>query len=191
MGETEELCGIVDALGSYYRLCLSKGREIITIEEEINIVRNYLKIQQTRFKDIFSVRYELDERCGNYKILKLILQPLVENALHHGVRAKGEHGTILIKSEHLGDCIHLTVEDDGAGMSEEDLKKILNSNIGSESSSFGLRGTIERLRIFYGSENAVSIKSTAGVGTRIVITVPVLPEEGEKGNGYAEGSDRR
>lgn len=183
MGKSEEVCSIVDALGGYYRLCLSKGREIITIGEEIDIVRNYLKIQQVRFGDLFTVYYDLDEACTGCRILKLVLQPLVENSLYHGIRAKGEQGSIRISTRAEGERIHLTVEDDGTGISEEDLEKILNSRIGTDSSSFGLRGTIERLRIYYGMEDAFRIESDPGKGTRITITIPMTGQDKEESHG--------
>ena len=184
MGKTQEVCDIVDALGGYYRLSLSKGSEIVTISEEIDIVKNYLKIQQARFADMFSVQYDLDERCANYKILKLVLQPLVENSFYHGIRPKGEYGTIIISTRLMEDCIRLTVEDDGTGMTEEDLHKILDSKIGRDNnSSFGLRGTIERLRIFYGNDDGFKIESKAGVGTKVTISIPVSPNGEGEGHG--------
>ena len=181
MGKTEEVCDIVDALAGYYRLSLSKGREVITIGDEIDIVRNYLKIQQLRFGNLFSVYYDLDSRCSNHKILKLVLQPLVENALYHGIRGKGEHGLITITSEYLGNCIKLIVEDDGTGIADDELQKILNGRVGGE--SFGLRGTIERLRIFYGNDDAVEIDSAEGIGTKITIYIPVTAENTEASYG--------
>lgn len=182
MGETEAACDVVDALGSYYRISLSKGKEVITVKEEIEIVRNYLNIQKIRYADLFSVEYKLDERANNFRILKLVLQPLVENALYHGIRVKGEHGTICIETEYLEEFIRIKVEDDGVGMSEECIARIFNeSNYEGDTgvSSFGLRGTIERLRIFYGSDDCFDIESEVGAGTKITILIPVTAENGE------------
>ncbi len=179
MEETEAACDIVDALGSYYRLSLSKGKEVITISEEIDIVRNYLNIQQIRYANLFSVQYKLDERAGSFKILKLILQPLVENALYHGIRVKGERGTISIETEYLQDFIRIKVEDDGVGMSKECIRRILDDSTDTGVLSFGLRGTIERLRIFYSSDDCFSIESVIGSGTKITILIPVNGENGE------------
>lgn len=180
MEETEAACDVVDALGSYYRLSLSKGKEVITINEEIDIVKNYLNIQQIRYADLFSVHYKLDERAGSFRILKLILQPLVENALYHGIRVKGEHGTISIETEYLQDFIRIKVEDDGVGMSEECIRRILDDSTDTGVSSFGLRGTIERLRIFYASDDCFRIESVIGSGTKITILIPVNGENGEE-----------
>ncbi len=180
MEETEAACNIVDALGSYYRISLSKGKEVITIGEEIEMVRNYLKIQQVRYADLFSAHYKLDERASSYKILKLVLQPLVENALYHGIRVKGEYGAITIETKYMQDHIQITVEDDGAGMSEEDIHRILDGNTDARDASFGLRGTIERLRIFYGVEDCFRIESVVGFGTKITIVIPIKDANGEE-----------
>lgn len=183
MEETEAACNVVDALGSYYRLSLSKGKEVITIDEEIEMVKNYLKIQQVRYSDLFSAYYKLDERAGRYKILKLVLQPLVENALYHGIRAKGEYGVITIETKFLQDHIQIIVEDDGVGMLEEDIHRILHGSKDLGTSGFGLRGTIERLRIFYGVDDCFRIESIKGSGTRITIFIPIENLSGEVNNG--------
>lgn len=183
MEETEAACNIVDALGSYYRLSLSKGKEVITISEEIEMVQNYLKIQQVRYADMFSVHYKLDDRAGSYKILKLVLQPLVENALYHGIRNKGEYGAITIETKYMQEHIQITVEDDGVGMSEEDIRRILDGNTDAGDVSFGLRGTIERLRIFYGVEDCFRIESVIGIGTKITILIPVKDADGGEKHG--------
>lgn len=176
-GRIEEVCDVVDALGSYYRLSLSKGKEVITIGEEVEMVKNYLQIQKVRYENMFSAEFDIDESCKKYKILKLVLQPLAENALYHGIRARGGNGTIKISARYLNNHIEITVEDDGLGMNDEDIRKIIESDIGTGSGSFGLRGTIERLRIFYGVEDCFKIVSRRGVGTKITISVPVLKAE--------------
>lgn len=179
MEETEAACNVVDALGSYYRLSLSKGKEVVTIDEEIEIVKNYLKIQQVRYTDLFSVCYKLDAHAGRYKILKLVIQPLVENALYHGIRAKGEYGVITIETRHMQNHIQITVEDDGVGMSEEDICRVLEGSTDTGVAGFGLRGTIERLRIFYGLDDCFRIESVIGLGTKITISIPVEDTNGE------------
>lgn len=183
MDEKEAACDVVGALGNYYRLSLSKGKEIITIDEEIEMVKNYLKIQQVRYADLFSVHYKLDEQAGSYMILKLVLQPLVENALYHGIRAKGEFGTINIETRYMGDYIQITVEDDGIGMTEEDVRLIMDGNTDKGRAGFGLRGTIERLRIFYGVDDCFRIESAKGCGTKISIFIPIKDVNGDGKNG--------
>ncbi len=178
MGEVTSVCNLVDALGSYYRISLSKGKEVITIGEEIDMVKNYLLIQKMRYPELFTVSFTIDEKCNKYKILKLVLQPLVENALYHGIRNKVGGGTIAIRTDHLNDHIRITVEDDGVGMSEEFIKSMLENSIGSID-SFGLRGTIERLRIFYGMDNCFQIESKVDLGTKITLLIPITKENGE------------
>ncbi len=171
-GKNEEVYTMMKALGSYYRTSLNKGKEIISIKEEIETVKNYLTIQKMRYGDTFSVDFDIDERVYGYKILKLILQPIAENALYHGIRRKGENGSIWISAKHKGEYVHLLVEDDGVGMGKETIDKILNGAIGGKVPGFGIRGTVERLRIFYGVQGIFTIESKEGYGTKVTITIP-------------------
>lgn len=179
MGETTSVCDLVEALGNYYRISLSKGKEVITIGQEIVMVKNYLKIQKMRYPDLFEAHFIIDEKCNSYKILKLVLQPLVENSLYHGLRNKAGGGAITLKTQHLADRIRITIEDDGIGMSQEYIEQILGDNTGATDTSFGLKGTIERLSIFYGNEDCFQIESDVGRGTRITILIPVDNGNGE------------
>ncbi|MCX7708504.1 MAG: sensor histidine kinase [Clostridia bacterium] len=179
LGRNEDVFNVMRALGSYYRTSLSKGSEVITIGEEIEVVKNYLTIQKIRYGDIFSVEYEIDEAIIKNKILKLVLQPLVENALYHGIKHKGEKGLITVRALRGSEITILEVEDDGIGMSEEEIQQIFEIRNDSQKISFGLRGTIERLRIFYGVEDIFTIESKKGSGTKIRITIPA---EGENEN---------
>ncbi|QGQ97719.1 HAMP domain-containing protein [Paenibacillus psychroresistens] len=177
----EDVCQLTDALGSYYRTSLSNGKEIITIKEEIELVKNYLIIQKIRYGEMFSVTYDIDGRVVNNKILKLVLQPLAENALYHGIKAMGEPGSIKISAKYDNHSIRLIVEDDGVGMSTEKITNLLGKGNESTNDSFGIRGTIERLRIFYGQEDLFRIESKPGSGTKVTITIPfnVHDNEGE------------
>ncbi|RII36601.1 sensor histidine kinase [Clostridium chromiireducens] len=176
-GCNKEVSYLVEALGNYYRTSVSKGKEIITIREEVEMVKNYLKIQKVRYPDLFEMEYTIESNCFEYKIPKLILQPLAENALYHGIRAKGKNGTIKI-SAHKGEgIVILSVEDDGAGMSEEQIEDILISKDRGIEESFGLRGTFERIRIFYGNDNAYKIESKLGEGTKIVLFIEAEEKE--------------
>lgn len=175
-GRTDDVYTVMKALGRFYRTSLSKGKEVVTIEEEINTLKNYLIIQNIRYNGLFTIFYDIDESAGKYKILRLTLQPLVENSLHHGMKNYTEHGTISISAKLLADCVRIEIEDDGIGIEKEYLKSILNRNLNDESSSFGLRGTIERLRIFYGIDNVVEIDSEPGRGTKIIINIPKQEE---------------
>ena len=159
---------------------------MIPIREEIEIVKNYLTIQKVRFPGLFDDEYDIDDGIEDIKIVKLILQPLVENSLYHGIRPKGESGRITVKAKRTGSEIVLSVEDDGVGMNAEELRKVIGSGLEANTSSFGLRGTIERLKIFYGNDNIYEISSIKGQGTKINITIP-LEQVDEYGSGFTEG----
>lgn len=171
MGKNDQVYKVMKFLGSYYRVSLSKGSEVISIKDEVEVVRNYASIQQVRYGDIFDIHYDIDDRANNYKIPKLVLQPLVENALYHGIKPKGEKGNITIHVKYLGDFIELSVEDDGVGMDKGTIEQILNNEVKDEIKSFGLKGTIERLKIFYGINNPVTIESSEN-GTKVIIRIP-------------------
>jgi two-component system, sensor histidine kinase YesM len=178
-GKSDEVYEAIEALGSYYRTSLSKGSEVISIREEIEIVKNYLTLQKFRYGDTFDVNYEIDERVYEYKILKLVLQPLVENALYHGIKPKGEKGNIIVTTKFEDDLIKISVADDGIGMTDEELAKIIDGSLDNNNLSFGLRGTIERLKIFYGISDVYSIESRKRYGTRVTLKIPII-EGGKK-----------
>lgn len=175
-GRNEDVYKALKALGSYYRTSLSRGSEIITIGEEIDVVRNYLTIQHLRYGNIFTESYDIDERATKYKILRLVLQPLVENALYHGIKLKGESGNIHIAAKYYENLILLSIEDDGIGMSEEEIDRITHGKYNDTKVSYGLKGTIERLRIFYGEGDLVTIDSRKYHGTKISISIPIKKE---------------
>ncbi|MEN8907487.1 MAG: sensor histidine kinase [Clostridiales bacterium] len=176
LGRTKDVCEMIDSLGYYYRKSLSNGNEIITLNEEFQIVKNYLKIQEMRYGDKLSTKFELDKRCNDYQIPKLVLQPLVENAIYHGVRLKSKKGLILIKSVKESCIIRIEIEDNGIGMSKEMIDKILFNNKEFNNSGFGIIGTIKRLKIFYSEDNCFKIESEKNIGTKITIMIPILKE---------------
>lgn len=178
-GNTEEVSSLIEALGGYYRTSLSKGNEVITIKEEILMVKNYIKIQQVRYVDSFLAHFDLDESCSRYKILKLVLQPLVENAIYHGVIAKQEKGNITLTTRLIEDRIIITVVDDGAGIPKEKLADIMSDESSSGFSGFGIKCTIDRLKIFYGMDYSFDLDSKEGLGTKITINIPALEESEE------------
>lgn len=202
-GMNDKVCELLEALGSYYRLSVSKGRELITLHEEVEIVRNYLTIQQVRYPGVFEVQYDIESGCERVMIPKLVLQPLVENSLYHGIRPKGSPGMIHIQARRSKEGVLLTITDDGVGMSEEDVQQVKRTEMNrfnrsnpsnpsnpSNSSnpsnptfnskhnpSFGLWGTMERLRIFYDREDGLKLQSEVGKGTTIIITIPKGADE--------------
>lgn len=169
-GLNDQLCEMIEALGNYYRMSVSKGLDVITVGEEIEMVRNYLKIQNIRYQDVFEAQFDVDEDCLQYPIPKLVIQPLVENALYHGIRPKGTKGTITISARSMKDEVRISISDDGVGMLEEEIMQILERK--DQLKSFGLWGTMERLRIFYGNKNCIKIESELGKGMTITIIIP-------------------
>lgn len=172
-GKCDEVYEALEALGGYYRTSLSKGREIITLGEEIDIVKNYFLLQRLRYGDIFTDTYEVDENLLHLKILKLVLQPIAENALYHGIKPKGEKGNIKLTVVLIDNLMKISIEDDGVGMTEEELDRVVSDKIENNNLSFGLRGTIERLRIFYGISQVYEIESRKRYGTKVTIKIPI------------------
>jgi two-component system sensor histidine kinase YesM len=172
-GDNEQVCGLIEALGTYYRLSVSKGQDVITVSEEIEMVRNYLKIQSVRYDNVFEAQFEVDRECAMIPIPKLVLQPLVENSLYHGIRPKGTKGIIRISTRSVDSAVVITISDDGVGMSKEEIEEILLTERQGQIKSFGLWGTKERLRIFYDDRDVLHIDSEPGVGTTITLTLPI------------------
>lgn len=175
--EAEDIVKVVDALTSMYRIGLSNGKDYITLEEEIKYVANYLYIQKIRYQSKLNYIIEEDDSLQHYEVPKLILQPLIENAIYHGIKAKRGEGHLYISTKELDNqFMELTVEDDGSGMTPEkveELQRRLNEPQGAdENQSFGLFYINERLRIRYGFRYNVDIKSTKDIGTRITIKIP-------------------
>ncbi len=161
----------LETLGSFYRNFLSKGEREIPLKTEISIIKDYLSLQKLRYGDIINDEYDIAPDSLEFPIPKLILQPIVENSIYHGIRMKGEPGTIRISSRIEEDSLHITVRDSGVGMDEAHIKQILESRNNPDKSdtseSFGLWGTIERIRYYCGSDDVVSIRSEQGEYTEI------------------------
>lgn len=177
MGDTKAVYTMMQALGQYYRKSLHKGQQIIPVKEEIEIVENYLIIQSFRYDDVFEVEYDVDDSVKECKTVKLILQPLVENAIYHGFRENDLQGTITIRAKDDGDYIKFQVEDDGIGMEKEKLDKILYRTEDSPEKRFGLFGTIQRIQLYYQQEDLVQIDSEVGKGTVITVRIPKEKDE--------------
>jgi two-component system sensor histidine kinase YesM len=126
-----------------------------------------------RYNDLFNFCFELDDRCNNFKIPKLILQPLAENAIYHGIRKQSEMGLILLKTKYIDGIARIELEDSGIGMTESELDNILHNNDNTDKLSFGLNSTIKRLQIFYGCKNCIKVESQKGIGTKITILIKI------------------
>ncbi|RKM56076.1 sensor histidine kinase [Butyrivibrio sp. XB500-5] len=174
----------LETLGSFYRNFLSKGDREIPLSREVCIVKDYIALQKLRYGDIIEDIYDIAEDTENFIVPKLILQPLVENSIYHGIRLKGERGIIRISSRMEENELHLSVRDTGVGMDADQIEKILSrkkiNQDELDAESFGLWGTIERIRIFYDKEDVVIINSEIGEYTEIEFVIPYASHYGVK-----------
>jgi len=187
MGNNQELVTMTSALAKLFRISISKGKEIIPLDHEIDHVVSYLTIQQMRYKDTFSFYLDIPPELTSCNILKITLQPLVENAIYHGVRDLKGNGYIHIRAFIQDDQLILEVKDNGQGMSPEELQTLgenLNHTFeeeleeamygGSHATGTGVRNVHQRLRLYFGPEYGLKIDSTLGRGTCIQAIMPLL-----------------
>lgn len=175
--DTEQVVKMVSALSSFFRTTLSKGREFISVREEGEHIRSYLEIQQFRYRDILEYDVSIPEELWEYQVIKLTLQPLVENALYHGIKKKRGKGHISVSAERYKDVLIFKVKDDGMGMEEarlEQVRGILDGSVVEErqSGGFGLFNVNQRIQLHYGSEYGLKVQSTYGEGTEVWVRIP-------------------
>lgn len=179
---TEDVIQITTAFSSFLRTSLSRGHEWITVKQEADHVRNYLTIQKIRYAEILNWELEIDESLENFSMLKLCLQPLVENAIYHGIKNKRGRGHIKVTGKFKNDLkkvMVFSVEDDGAGFSQERLEEVRGQlNLEWEKaeglkSVYGLYNVNKRLLLYYNSASAgIKIESEAGHGAKVYFEVP-------------------
>ena len=177
--EPDEAVTMVVTLSDFFREILSKGKEFISIKEEEKHISSYLQIQEMRYRDILEYDIQLDQVIYKYQILKLTLQPVVENALYHGIKYKRAKGCIHIHGEKEGDIIRLTVRDDGVGMDEEELAQLrqqIEKPCQETETGFGLANVNERIHMYFGYEYGMKIESEKGKGTTVEIVIPAILE---------------
>ena len=171
----DDAVSMVVTLSDFFRLVLSKGREFISIREEERHIRSYLEIQEMRYRDILEYEICMDPVLYHYEIPKLTLQPLVENALYHGIKYKREKGCICVSGHQEDKKLVLVVEDDGVGMTPEELSQLreeIKRPCRETERGFGLANVNERIRMYFGAEYGMEIWSEKGKGTRVTITIP-------------------
>lgn len=183
---TEEVVKITKAFSDFLRISLSRGHEWITIDQELDHIRNYLTIQKIRYADILNYKIDADESLMNFKIIKLVLQPLVENAIYHGIKNKRGRGELTVSVHYTNEshtAIQFSVEDNGAGFTEERLGQVRNElRTGAQdseklSSVYGLYNVNKKLKLYYGEKtNGLIIESEAGKGSKISFTIPVTSD---------------
>ncbi len=191
--QPEEAEEMLLSLSNYFRLVLSRGRESISIRDEEKHIRSYLEIQQVRYRDILRYEIEIDPLLYHYEIIKMTLQPIVENALYHGIKNKRDGGRIRITGKLLGETAELTVEDNGIGMSPEALTRLrqeISRACRDTESGFGLANVNERLRMNYGKQYGLSVESEENQGTRVTIRIPAKHALGNVGDAGEEADIR-
>lgn len=177
-GKTQEAVEMLSALSSFFRHSLSRGQDVISLEEEEQHVRSYLQIQHVRYKDRLSYTVDIDPAISQLYLPKLTLQPLVENALYHGIKLKRAMGHIEIKGWQEGGRVMLQVRDNGIGINPqrlEELRKTLNDE---KPLGFGIAAVNQRLRLQFGEEYGLSIESREGEGTVVTALLPGYLKEG-------------
>lgn len=182
-GKTEEVVTMIQSLSKFFRISLSKGNNMITVQEELDHIRHYLVIQSFRFKNKF--RYEIiaQDEVLQCQTIKLILQPIVENALYHGIEMMPDEGFISIHAELKDNLVIIRISDNGLGMSKETMKVILTGGSKSMSGSgVGVRNVNERIELYYGREYGLSFESEIEEGTTVTLIFPALAKgEGNEG----------
>ena len=174
-GNTEKATEMISALTTFFRIGLSKGRDIITVREELEHVRSYLVIQKIRYENQFEYSFYVDPETENYFVPKLMLQPLVENALYHGIKLCDRKCILMIQVLSHGDRIEIEVLDNGAGMDAETLesvRKAMEHKGENRANSYGVVNVNDRIQILAGQEYGLRLTSEKGVGTSARIVLP-------------------
>ena len=169
---------VVTALARFFRISLSRGKSIITVKDELEHVRNYLMIQQMRFKNKFTYKIDADEDVLELASLKLMLQPMVENAIYHGMEFMDGDGVIQIRVWREGDDLYLRVRDNGLGMTKEQVENLFKDSghvPSRRGSGIGVRNVNERVHLYFGDAYGLRIESEPDEGTDVIIHLPAVP----------------
>ena len=174
-GQTREVIHITRALSDFFRISLSQGKDWIPLSEEIKHLTGYLTIQKIRYRDILDYQIEIPDELGSCQVLKLLMQPLVENAIYHGIKHRRGRGLVKVTGRMEGAWLILQVQDNGAGMSSERLLQVRDglSGDGGESAGYGLFNVNKRIQLYYNQPQGVWIESQVGEGTTVTLKLPV------------------
>ncbi len=176
-GQTEDVVTTTLALSSFFRLSLNKGRDWVTVAEEKSHVESYLAIQKMRYGAILDYRIEFAEEILCESMLKLLLQPLVENAIYHGIKKKRRRGFISLTGTREGAFMVFTVRDDGRGMSDEELGKLRENlnhyDVSNPLSGFGLYNVFKRIQLYYETDRGLTVESALDRGCTVTIRLPL------------------
>ncbi|WP_129723430.1 sensor histidine kinase [Xylanivirga thermophila] len=175
--DMELVCDIVLKLSKFYRISLSNGSNFITLSDEIEHVRLYVELQKLRFSKNIYLYTDICNSLKNYRIMKLLLQPIVENSIIHGItNSDAEHGEIYISATLQGEIIQIVIEDNGIGMDHSTVAKLMSySEFHTNKehiSGYGLKNVIDRLKLYYDNQSRIIFESTPNIGTKVTIIIP-------------------
>ena len=180
-GRNAEAVQMVNALAQLFRISISKGHELIPIRSELRHAESYLKIQQHRYKNQFSYRFDVDEGCLDFLCNKITLQPIIENAIYHGINGLVDEGEIVITLRAEGTDVVFTVADNGVGMDQAQIEAILRKER-SDHTGIGIKNVNDRLKIYFGEGYGITIRSEPDEGAVVTIRMPQVREEGDYEN---------
>ena len=177
-GKNAEAVVMVNALARLFRISISKGHELIPIRSEVQHAKSYLQIQSVRYKEQFSYHFDVEEDCTEYLCNKITLQPIIENAIYHGVNGLVDEGHIEIRVRAEGEDVLFTVEDNGVGMEPEQIEEIFRRKPDGKS-GIGIKNVNDRLKIWFGDAYGITIESVPDEGTKVTVRMPKVREEVE------------
>lgn len=180
----DELEKLVDSVSSYYKKSLNAGKDFITVSDTLDQLRNYVTIQQIRFKNRFECQFDFDPEIMEMLIPNFMLQPLLENAISHGIEPMTDRGHIFVKGVRIRETVFFTIEDDGVGMNSDKIQDIISFLKGEKAETenyFALANINKRIKIHYGNAYGLTIKSIEGSGTKVTVFIP-WPSAEERGD---------
>lgn len=183
LGENETAERMLDAFTGMLRTVLESKEEIISLQQELYTLQQYFEVLQCRYGDGIRMELDIPPELLQYRILKFELQPLVENSIFHGLEPMGSKGTITVRAALDADQLKLEVADDGAGMTAERLQEVRCQLSCEEHANVGMRNVLKRIRLHFGEAYGLDVSSEIGVGTRVLLRLPILPPDWEGSQG--------
>jgi len=199
MGRYKDVQRATKSLADFYRAALSRGRDRITVEEELRNVRDYLAIQHIRYEDVFTYEIAVDPAIGKAQIPKLTIQPLIENAIYHGLKEKLAYGKLTVEGRREGGSIVIRVRDNGVGMDPDKVRRLLlpaeaaadaAGGGAAAGGSYAVRSVNDRIKLTFGRSYGLHIESEPGVGTTVTVTLPADPYFREEPEDESDDSGR-
>jgi Predicted signal transduction protein with a C-terminal ATPase domain len=167
---------MIDAMTKYYRTALNKGNSIISISSELDMIKEYVKINVYAHSISYNLEVDVEDRVLAFYTLKHLLQPVVENSILHGLNGRGEGASIIVKGYMEQSDIVFKVIDNGRGMDQETIDRILNLNYVANYGGYGIKNLIKRIQVYYGSNHGIKIESEIGGGTTVTVRIEALGE---------------